>query len=72
MKTEFIIGLINGMAAPYAAFSPEPIHAKVSEEFKHSSYTPPSEDLKNIARDFAKVIDRVRPEIAVAEKKAIG
>lgn len=70
MKTEFIIGLINGMAAPFTAISPEPLATRVPEELERSSYIPPSEDIKNIAGDFAKVIERVRPEITAAEKKS--
>lgn len=71
MTKEFLIGLINGMASPFTSISPDPIQTHVAEELKRSSYIPPSEDMRNIARDFSKVIEYVRPEISATEKKSI-
>lgn len=69
MKTEFLRGLVDGIASPFSAICPDPIKVRIPEELQRSSYVPRSEDMKNIAGDFSKVIARVRPEISAKEQK---
>ena len=68
----FVRGILSGIAAPMAAFTPPAIHTTVDEWVTTPSYRPWFEDRKNIRQDFAKVIGSVSKEISAAESDNRG
>ena len=66
-NSPFVQGLLSGIAAPIAAFTPNATRTTIDDWVTTPSYRSWEEDRKHIRQDFAKVIGSVSKEISAAE-----